>query len=40
MVVIVAAALRIHTDGNAGGRCWSVEWLGVEWGGVGKCRSG
>ncbi len=34
MAVIVVAALRIHTDGNAGGRCWSVEWGGemLAWG--------
>lgn len=36
MAVIVVAALRIHTDGNAGGRsnvagAWNG--VGVEWGG-------
>ncbi len=36
MVVVVAAALRIHTEGNAGGRSNAA---GV-WNGVRKCRSG
>lgn len=38
MVVIVAAALRIHTDGNAGGAAgvWNGwVWNGVEWGNAG-----
>jgi len=38
MVVVVAAALRIHTEGNAGGRFRSNA-AGV-WNGVRKCRSG
>ena len=35
MAVVVVTALRIYTDGNAGGlwRCWGVEWGGemLEW---------
>lgn len=38
MAVIVVAALRIYTDGNAGGRFRSN--AAGAWNGVGKCWSG